>query len=258
MSCLSLDLLRGVPFLDSSFRHASLLHAVAARRAWVLEARHRDEIPCDPRELLRPAVGRAIRRAEGLEAPIPHGPLKKEEERQARQVLDDLVAVEPGWRPLLLLLPLDLYSLLDGEAISCSSFAWPQSVFLRPDAFASADELREQILHEVCHNWLYLIQEVWRLHPYEHDRLYTLPSGTGGRNLSEVIGASHVAATLLHWYSRSPSDVAPLRRDKLGRYLAGSLQILAVAEPGHLTETGSWVASRLRVAAARLGVETVA
>jgi hypothetical protein len=66
----------------------------------------------------------------------------------------------------------------DSGAVSASSYRWPQHVLLADAAFTSARELREQLVHELCHQWLYLMEELWALNAQGAD-LIVLPSGTG-------------------------------------------------------------------------------
>ena len=40
---------------------------------------------------------------------------------------------------------------------------WPQHVLLADEAFAADAELREQLVHELAHQWLYLIEDIWPL-----------------------------------------------------------------------------------------------
>ena len=106
----------------------------------------------------------------------------------------------PAWAPLLSL-PVRYARLHpDGGAISASSRDWPQHVLLADDAFASDAELREQLVHELAHQWLYLIEDIWPLDRPGAARL-TLPSGTRDRAPAEVLGAAHVAAALTRMYA---------------------------------------------------------
>jgi len=101
-------------------------------------------------------------------------------------------------------LPIEYGRLVENRgAISASVDALPQHVFLSDEAFASAEETREQVLHETCHNWLYLYGELWSLHDRSTHVSVTLPSGTSGRNPSELLGALHVATALIKYYSQT-------------------------------------------------------
>ena len=109
--------------------------------------------------------------------PIPAEPLSPGRQQMIKDVLAETAADIPAWKQLLFL-PVR-YALLKTRngAISASSRAWPQHILLADAAFSSAAELREQTLHELTHQWLYLIQEVWRLQA-ENVATFTLPSGT--------------------------------------------------------------------------------
>jgi hypothetical protein len=66
-----------------------------------------------------------------------------------------------GWLPPwtdLIRLPLVFLGLEHSAAISSSTFAWPQHIFLAPAAFARPATLAEQVTHETSHQWLYLLR----------------------------------------------------------------------------------------------------
>jgi hypothetical protein len=177
--------------------------------------------------------------------PMPAAPLAGTRRQRVTSALDELAAALPAWRELLRL-PVR-YALLHppNGAISASSRAWPQHVLLAGAAFASGRELREQLVHELCHQWLYLIQEVWALS--EPDSPYlTLPSGTTGRTPSEVLGAAHVAAALTRMYQVT-GDAAPGRASALASYGTGCLSMLNGPSSG-LTVAGCQIARRLKEA----------
>lgn len=234
------ELLGGVPFVDDEFRWEAVLAAVAGRRAWSLGVLDAQALrSCDPRQLLTPSAGRALRIQESIDREIQSAPLSPLQAARVRSALDEVQEAFPQWRGVLGL-PLEVRALLDPGVISCSCYAWPQHVFLSPAAFSSDAELREQVIHEICHNWLYLIEELWRLHRAGDGRLFRLPSGTAGRNIAEVIGAAHVAASLLRWYGRREAP-AESRSSVLGEYLHGCLDTLGGLEPEALTATGRFL-----------------
>jgi len=118
---------------------------------------------------------------------------------------------------------------------------WPQHVLLAEAAFVSERELREQLVHELCHQWLYLVQELWTLADPQAEEV-TLPSGTPGRAPDEVLGAAHVAAALIRLY-RASCDGPRGRIEHLIGY--GN----ACLESAHgLTDAGTRLAERLGAA----------
>lgn len=112
------------------------------------------------------------------------------------------------------------------------------------DPITSA-ELREQVVHELSHQWLYLIEELWALeiHGARHT---TLPSGTADRAPAEVLGAAHVAAALIRMY-RASTTAPAARLARLADYGSGCLELLGVLD-NDLTDAGHSVARRLKEA----------
>ncbi len=232
----------GVPFLDPSFRPGALLAAVAVVRARAAHGDGAESLPGDAlRALLRPSVALELRVTQGLARRIPNAPLSEARAAQVEVAMARLATL-PSWRPLLEL-PLAVRGLVDHPATSCSCYGVPQHIFLSESAFDDAVGLEEYVLHEVCHNWMYCIEEIRVLHPAEFPGRYTLPTGTAGRNPTEVIGAAHVASTLIRWYRHQNGQ--PERVRDLSRYLAGCIELLEGMPPGALTATGIEVAERL-------------
>jgi hypothetical protein len=176
--------------------------------------------------------------------PIPAQPLRAVRKQQITGLLAGLAAAMPAWAPLVSL-PVRYARLHpDDGAISASSRDWPQHVLLADDAFASDAELREQLVHELAHQWLYLIEDIWPLDVPGAAQL-TLPSGTRGRAPAEVLGAAHVAAALTRMYARVGGPGAESRISALTAYGKGCLD-LAQAASAELTEAGTTIAQRLK------------
>lgn len=236
-------LVGGVPFLDEGFRSSALLAAVA-----VVRSRESPEVELTPetaRELLLPSAALTLRRRQGIHVDIPSAPLSASHAARVEAAFAELRHAAPSWNGLLDL-PLTVLRLRAGEATSCSSYGVPQHVFLSDSAFTQSVELEEFLLHEICHNWMYLVEEVRVLHDPAFEVLSTLPTGTGGRNPTEVIGASHVAATLIRWYTLRGRTQDQRRIADLRVYLRGCLELLAGFPRATLTATGWEVAERLR------------
>jgi hypothetical protein len=237
--------LDGLPFLDDAFAGGRLLAMTAAVRH--VAARRRG-IACgiaaaDADVWLGPARALAL---STTPTPMPALPLPGSRGRQVTGALTALGSVMPPWRPLLRL-PVRYARLYPaGGAISASCRGWPQHVLLADEAFATGRELREQVLHELAHQWLYLIEGIWPLQAPGAASL-TLPSGTRGRSPAEVLGAAHVAATLLRLYRRTATAWAANRAGALAAYGTRCLELARLAS-SDLTTAGTMIAQRLEEA----------
>ena len=237
--------LQGMPFLDDEFASRRLLAVIAAARHGAAARQGLGGgVPRRQAEAwLAPARAYLVNAGP---TPMPAQPLRSARKRQIAGVLAGLAASMPAWAPLLGL-PVRYARLYpDGGAISASSRDWPQHVLLADDAFASDDELREQLLHELAHQWLYLIEDIWPLDRPGAGRL-ALPSGTRDRAPAEVLGAAHVAAALVRMYATAGGPGAEARISALTAYGHGCLE-LARAASSDLTEAGTTIAQRLKEA----------
>jgi HEXXH motif-containing protein len=235
----------GFPFLDDSFSAGRLLTAVACVR-WSLLP-HSEGSPNSEqlKDLLRPESALAIRRME-LELPIPGSELPAQRQILIDEALAAIAQAIPAWQQMLRL-PLRFLHLDDGgRAIGASCYAWPQHILLGDDAFASPSELAEQVLHEVSHNWLYLIEELRALQHHECGHTLTLPSGTSGRDPDEILGAVHVVLNIRKLWNGLPvpDEQRHRRLADLASYLEGCLPLIDEARTC-LTEDGQALADRL-------------
>jgi hypothetical protein len=237
--------LAGLPFVDDGFTERRLLAmTVAVRRA---EAQRRGlagmAAPADAGAWLAPALAFAL---SASTTPVPALPLAPARRRAVNEALAEVAALMPSWAPLLRL-PVRYARLHPARgAISASSRDWPQHVLLAEDAFATGRELREQVVHELAHQWLYLIEDIWPVQAPGAGTL-TLPSGTRDRSPAEVLGAAHVAAALTRMYQADSSAWAAARTATLTSYALGCLD-LAAAVSSHLTGTGHLICQRLKEA----------
>jgi len=237
--------LGGLPFLDDEFATGRLLAMTAAlRHADAVQRGLAHGVPAQDADVwLWPA------RAFGLSTSstaMPALPLTAQRKQMIAATLAVFAEQVPPWRPLLSL-PVR-YALLRPArgAISASSRDWPQHVLLADDAYATARELREQVLHELAHQWLYLIEDIWPLQVPNAPSL-TLPSGTRNRTPAEVLGATHVAAILGRLYQMDPTPWAASRVRLLTAYGTECTE-LASSASGMLTEAGTHIAQRLKEA----------
>jgi hypothetical protein len=237
--------LGGMPFLDDGFASRRLLAIIAAARHCAAERLGLvGGLPRQQAEAwLAPARAYLVNAGP---TPMPAQPLRVALKQQITDTLAALAAGIPAWAPLLSL-PVRYARLRpDGGAISASSRDWPQHVLLADDAFATDAELREQLVHELAHQWLYMIEDIWPLDTPGAARL-TLPSGTMCRAPAEVLGAAHVAAVLSRMYATVGGPAAEARIRTLTAYGRCCLE-LAQGASANLTEAGTTIAQRLKEA----------
>ena len=237
--------LGGLPFLDEGFAARRLLAmAAAVRHADASRRGLADGMPAARAETwLSPARAFMLSTAS---TPMPALPLTTSRRRQLTGTLAALAAGMPSWQ-VLLALPVRYARLYPANgAISASSRDWPQHVLLAEEAFATSRELAEQVLHELAHQWLYLIEDICPLQLPAAATL-PLPSGTRDRSPAEVLGAAHVAAVLIRFYRQDHSGWAAGRVRALTSYGTGCLD-LAGTVSGNLTEAGNLIAQRLKEA----------
>lgn len=228
--------LNGLPFLDDAFASRRLLALTAAVRH--AAARQRG-LACgiaaaEAEAWLWPARASLLSTSS---TPMPALPLPAARRQQVTDTLTALAYGMPQWH-LLLQLPVRYARLYPANgAISASSSDWPQHVLLADEAFTTSRELREQVLHELAHQWLYLIEDIWPLQAPGTASL-TLPSGTRDRSPAEVLGAAHVAAALLRLYRLTGTAWTARRADALAAYGTGCLE-LANTVSSDLTRAGT-------------------
>lgn len=224
MSIDHFDLFGGIPFASENFLPERVLAAVSVVRRD--EADRAGISVSTPTELFDPAVALKIRQS-WLRQSVEYTVLTEDHSDAIRAALDEITAAVPLWRPLLHI-PVYYRLLQNSTAISASSFAWPQHVFLGVDAFDSVDQLAEQLVHELCHCWLYFMEEVAPINMVT-GRKFQLPSGTDGRESAEVLGALHVAVALRElWRSlRVPEVVRRGRLDALEGYASACNELIA-------------------------------
>lgn len=239
MSGGELDLIGGVPFLDACFAPRRLMAAVVAVRQ-SHAARAGLPSPADPSHLLIPEHACAVR-FDASE--VPSLPLAQDEDKSVSDALGRLEEAVPMWTPLLWSLPMRYARIASGTSLSASSFWWPQHILLGAETLASELEMREHVLHEHCHQWLYLVEELWDI-DLPGAPTFTLPSGTSGRSPREVIGAAHVAAALVRLYNAvgEEQQIGPLKQ-----YGWGCIQLLESPQVArYLTPVGAQITQRIK------------
>lgn len=212
----------GSPFANPGFTPQRLLAASSVVRGREAE---NAGVTAERLELFDPITITRIRQ-HTLTQDIPAADPTAEQQEQITAALNLLRTNLPHFTPLLGI-PIRHRILQDSRAISASSFAWPQHVFLSPEAFTSLEQLAEQLTHEMCHCWLYLMEEVAPVQTAS-ERVFRLPSGTSQRDTAEVLGALHVAVTLqILWAAIDvPISLRRTRSDDLRSYAEGCIALL--------------------------------
>src|SRR3954468_5205114 len=178
-------LFAGIPFVDDEFDVRVFLTAVACAR------RHRggERVDIPLISYLEPRQATAV--FDAVLARQTAQPGRQPSPRQlqlAAAAADYVVRCRPAWSSLLQL-PIEI-RIIDGPIFGFSSASRPQHVFINARAWKSIEELREQLLHETAHLWVYMIEELWPLHEANDARTYQLPSGVGGKTASAVLNAA--------------------------------------------------------------------
>jgi hypothetical protein len=246
LTVLSFD---GYPFIDKDFDSNLLLAAVLASRC------HRfGLVDITPSKELKILLSPAIRDLSSSNeiTSIKSKPMVEDDLNLIQSQISYMSEKFQQWRSLFLL-PIRFGYISTPGVISCSRPSYPQHIFLAIEAFQNLEELREQLLHEFCHNWLYLLQEVVPLTLVPPNVKFTLPSGTTNRSAEEVLGAAHVAASLIIFYSNSlvhnwakKRQVAMRRMAELSHYLEKCIQQLEQLNSSELlTPAGSELFLRL-------------
>ncbi|MDH6629429.1 hypothetical protein M2271_007265 [Streptomyces sp. LBL] len=240
---VDVTVLNGVPFLDHGFSVPRLFGGVVAVRQRHGEQLHAEDLPAkeDFPAWLTPEV--AVKTRPNA-FPLPVRPMPVARSRRIRRAVLRLADLAPSWRPLMGL-PVRYHLLEQGDpSLSASTYLWPQHVLLSDSAFDSGQALDELLVHETCHQWLYLIEELW---PFDvpNARRVALPSGTPDRAPREVIGAAHVAAATLRMYQ--DLNVHSDRVDFFTSYGRGCLELLNDIDED-LTPAGRIIAGQLQEA----------
>ena len=187
------------PFIDEDFCPKRLIAAVLVSRNHRFIKIETTQIQT-LKILLSPAIQEVFLANDS--SLIYSQPMTESDLKLIKSQISFIREIKSSWYSLFSL-PIRFRYISTPGVISCSSPSYPQHIFLDREAFKSFEELREQLLHEFCHNWLYLFQEVVPLTFVQKNVRFTLPSGTANRTAEEVLGAAYVAASLIAFYSSS-------------------------------------------------------
>lgn len=201
------SLFGGLAFTSASFRWLEFATAVAcARRARALRSDREGYAAMELDEFLVPDVARRVYdHVLGRDGRHSDLGLTPEQGERATRVLNYVKSICPQWGPLLDF-PLEIRVTERPGVIGYSNATIPQHVYLSERALASDSELREQLLHEVAHVWVYMLEELWDMHDHGDTTRFTLPSGTGNKTATGVMNAAFVAVVLsrFYWMERGP------------------------------------------------------
>jgi hypothetical protein len=230
-----------LPFLDEPCNVNKLIAAVVAARYWRPKQLDRESLQplSSVNYWMDPAVGCTVRSG-GDDPGLPEVTL--DQLTRIGEAIRSAVEVKPNWRNFFEL-PVRFLRLPEtSRAISASAPHWPQHIMLSPAAFVTISELREQVVHEFCHQWLYLLEEVCPLEIMPGSRVLTLPSGTKERSLREVVGAAHVGLALADLYEH---DGQLDQSNELRAYVQGCVQILD-ENAAQLTSEATQIIQRMK------------
>lgn len=234
------SLFGGIPFLDQEFRVADFLTAVAVARR---ERARRSGMALEPLEnYLQPFTARAVYDSTLMRNPLNLGRTLTASEANLVSRSVALIAHEMHLFTPLITIPLDTRRSKDELIIGYSNASRPQTIFLGPLSWTSLVEMREQVLHEIAHVWLYMIEELWPLHKAGNTQTFTLPSGVRNKSATGVLNAAFVAAVLAKFY-RSMGVAWIVRSRDLTVYLEGCLNCMSGFN--ELTHIGREVRVRL-------------
>ncbi|MFD5856068.1 hypothetical protein [Streptomyces chartreusis] len=199
MPAADITVLNGVPFLERNFLVPRLLAGVVVVRQVHSRNLGVQDVPAahDITGWLSPDSAVNTR---PNATPVQVRPMPPERMRRVQRAARGLGELLPHWRQLMAL-PMAYHLLEKGDmSLSASTYLWPQQILLSDAAFDNRQSLDELLLHEWCHQWLYLMEELWAF-DVPGARRVTLPSGTSHRAPREVIGAAHVAAVTIRMYA---------------------------------------------------------
>lgn len=235
------NIFHGLPFVDESFDSKLLLTLVGRVRKILA-----DDIigPAINVDWLDPDQALKLRNAVGIKCDLSLLPLSRRQLEKVQSARAAVIEKAHGWRRLIQF-PVRYHRLESSDVIGCSCYATPQRVFLSEAAFCTERELCEQIIHEHCHNWMYLLEELMPFHRIDYEEVFVLPSGTANRNPTEIIGAAHVAATLGRWYATQVDAESQQRVHQLAAYFDGCMGLLRSLSRDPLLPAGAEIVSLL-------------
>lgn len=221
--------IQGIPFVDDTFRSSKLLTIVATLR------RTTDEGKRPLAEYLNPGIACSIyaRKQNIATQEFSYTTISREEALAIESALTDISSAIPSWGPLLRV-PIH-YSKLTSCQLSLTNPLLPQKVFLGENAIADNFTLIETLVHELSHVWMGFICELFDFQYRDRTELYTLPSGTPGKDLRGLMFASTFAASVLRYYelamrARGANDRMLRRVDRLTHYFSGTMDSLKRAK----------------------------
>jgi hypothetical protein len=211
----------GLPFISEEFNVTGFLTSVAcARSKWNRVIGNSD---FDLVEFLNPglAIDIYFKLLSKIKPDLDQNLSAKDLSR-----IDDSISsigrLMPNWRKYFQI-EYKFYKIRDKRIIGFSSASKPQHIYLGDQSWVDNEELTEQVLHEIAHVWLYMVEELWAFHENNKVKLYTLPSGTSHKTATGVLNACFVACVLSKFYSNKGNIK---RHEVLINYANSAISIL--------------------------------
>jgi hypothetical protein len=158
---------------------------------------------------------------------------------------DVIISTVPTWH-LSFSIPL-CWRCLVTDISSSSNPLIPQHIFLGKRSLGSS-KLAEYIVHEVSHTWVGMISEITSL-AKRSEPVHVLPSGTSGKEITQVIYALTFAVTAVRFYrAKVVAGCNTIDDDRrlsyLENYANGCLKIVEPSEK--LTSDGALIVDSCR------------
>jgi hypothetical protein len=238
--CLVAEL-GGLPMIDDEVKISALATLACAVRQRLDKRKHSLSAYLQP-ELARACYRHASTRPIiALDSVV----LDRAEMERIQRACKHVISIVPAWKAIFSL-PL-CWRCLVIDMHSSSNPLIPQHIYLSKRSIGSS-RLAELIVHEVSHTWLGMIAEITPL-AERGEPIHVLPSGTSGKEITQVMYALTFAVTAVRFYRAKTfagCDTTEDRRrlDYLKSYADGCLKIVEPSE--NLTFDGISIAKSCR------------
>ncbi|ASU38014.1 hypothetical protein hmeg3_06685 [Herbaspirillum sp. meg3] len=238
--CLVADL-GGLPMIDEEVKTSALATLVCAVRQRLDNKKQPLTAYLQPelaRDCYRHASTQPVTELDSI-------PLNKADIDTIQRTCKDVISIVPKWQSIFSV-PLCWRRLVD-DIFSSSNPLIPQHIYLGEGGISSP-RLAEYIVHEVSHTWVGMIAEITPL-AERSEPIHVLPSGTSGKEITQVIYALTFAVTAVRFYRAKIFAGCNTvddgnRLTYLENYADGCLKI--VEPSGKLTSNGIFIAESCR------------
>jgi hypothetical protein len=238
--CLVADL-GGLPMIDDEANFSALATLACAVRQRL--DNNRQPLAA----YLQPELARACYRHASAQpaTELDSVAFKHADTEKIQHICQDVISTVPTWHSSFSI-PL-CWRRLVTDISSSSNPLIPQHIFLGESSLGSP-RLAEYIVHEVSHTWIGMISEITPL-AKRSEPVHVLPSGTSGKEITQVIYALTFAVTAVRFYrakvlsGRNTID-DERRLSYLENYVDGCLKI--VEPSGKLTSDGALIVDSCR------------